>query len=365
MPELNSSMISEVEYNAPLQRLAVTFRKTGKVYRNSVDVPQSIYDGLLAAASAGKYYNEVIKGKYGMGGGMSEPLIDPEQVNSAFLDCLYRSEEIVDGKQPDDAVIVEGILQKFGFHPQRLESHREQVTKWLLALPDQFLESKGGGWSFLNACNDRNDEQWTGLHQRMDQLFSLGIALGLAAYPLPRDMWDVLPGGMPYIIIKDKGFASATKSAERGQAMIESALVMVVFFLLIMGIFDFGQFFYFNQSLTDRLRAGARYGSIHNCGPDPSICVGAVNKAIYNDPVGGVPPLLAHLNDTGSAPGWVSASVGTHTVGTKLAVMTDNTEFITLTVHNYPVDLLLFPTFHRTGSVKVALEWERCYANCQ
>ncbi len=66
MPELNSSMISEVEYNEPLKRLAVTFRKTGKVYRNSVDVPQSVYDGLLAAPSAGKYYNEVIKGKYGM-----------------------------------------------------------------------------------------------------------------------------------------------------------------------------------------------------------------------------------------------------------------------------------------------------------
>jgi len=59
-------MISEVEYNAPLQRLTITFRKSGKVYRNSVDVPASVYEGLLAAPSAGQYYNMHIKGKYGM-----------------------------------------------------------------------------------------------------------------------------------------------------------------------------------------------------------------------------------------------------------------------------------------------------------
>ena len=59
-------MISEVEYNAPLQRLAVTFRKTGKVYRSSVDVPASVYEGLIAAESAGRYYNQCIKDKYGM-----------------------------------------------------------------------------------------------------------------------------------------------------------------------------------------------------------------------------------------------------------------------------------------------------------
>jgi len=138
---------------------------------------------------------------------MSEPLIDPEQVNAAFLDCLYNSEEIT-GKQPEDAVIVEGVLQKFGFHPQRLESHRQEVANWLLALPSPFLESKGGGWSFLNACQDRNDEQWTGLHVRMDQLFSLGIGLGLAGYLMPRDMWEVFPGGMPYVVVKDKALAN-------------------------------------------------------------------------------------------------------------------------------------------------------------
>ncbi len=138
-----------------------------------------------------------------------EPLINPEQVNIAFLDCLYTYDE---GPTPADAVIVDGIQQKFGFHPQRLESHRAQVLTWLLALPDQFLQSKGGGWSFLNACNDRNNEQWTGFHQRMDQLFSLGLGLGLVSYLMPRDMWEVLPGGMPYIVVNNRdAIAKAAK----------------------------------------------------------------------------------------------------------------------------------------------------------
>ena len=37
----------------------------------------------------------------------------------------------------------------------------------------------------------------------MDALFCLGIGLDVAGYVLPRDMWTVFQGGMPYIFIKD------------------------------------------------------------------------------------------------------------------------------------------------------------------
>ena len=69
-------------------------------------------------------------------------------------------------------------------------------------LPHQFRKSAGGGWSFLNACNQEDGEQWTGLHQRMDQLFAMAIGLGLAKWCLPRAMWDVFPGGMPYVVVE-------------------------------------------------------------------------------------------------------------------------------------------------------------------
>ena len=72
----------------------------------------------------------------------------------------------------------------------------------LSELPDEFRVSGGGGWSFLQACNDRHGTQWTGFHQAMEELFMLGMAAGLVTELLPRDLWDALPGGMPYYAVK-------------------------------------------------------------------------------------------------------------------------------------------------------------------
>ena len=68
-------------------------------------------------------------------------------------------------------------------------------------LPTGFHKSGGGGWSFLQACQDDNDVQWTGEHRTMDMLFALGQALGYVALALPREMWAALPGGMPYFVV--------------------------------------------------------------------------------------------------------------------------------------------------------------------
>lgn len=132
---------------------------------------------------------------------MPNLLIHAEAVEAAFLSCLFAPEEIVEGKAPEGAVIVEGITNKFGFHPQRLEAIRETVTRWLRALPTEFLQSGGGGWSFLNACNQVDGRQWADFHRHMEQLFCLGLGLGLVKSQIPRDMWDVLPGGMPYYVV--------------------------------------------------------------------------------------------------------------------------------------------------------------------
>lgn len=128
--------------------------------------------------------------------------IDSQEVEKAFLDSLYKKEEArgVEGV-PEGAVIVEGIMNKLGFHPGRLEEKRAKVTEWLKALPHQFRKNSGGGWSFLNACNQENGVQWTGFHRSMDQLFCLGMGLGLVECLMPREMWKILPGGMPYYVI--------------------------------------------------------------------------------------------------------------------------------------------------------------------
>jgi hypothetical protein len=125
-----------------------------------------------------------------------EPLIDAQRVEEILIDCLG-------GENYD--IAVEGVINTYGFSGPKLEEHTEEIRKMLWNLPKPFLPTAaggGGGWSFLNACQDANDEQWTGLHQRMEQLLCLGIAMGLAEWVLPKDMWPALPGGMPYVVVK-------------------------------------------------------------------------------------------------------------------------------------------------------------------
>ena len=128
---------------------------------------------------------------------MSDTIVlNPQRVEEIFLDCLFQ-----DGEDTSGAVTVEGIINNYGFHPDRLEGHREEMQALLEQLPDDFRESGGGGSSFLNACMDRNGELWTGMHQTMEQLMVLGIALKLASYTLPKSLWAALHGGMPYFTI--------------------------------------------------------------------------------------------------------------------------------------------------------------------
>jgi hypothetical protein len=131
-----------------------------------------------------------------------EPLIDPSRVQEILVGCMYKDGEEV----PEGAVIVEGILHVYALDPQRLETYRLEVTQMLQNLPLAFrpssVEGGGGGWSFLNACQDANDVQWTGMHMTMEALFVLGIAMGLVEWALPRDLWSALPGGMPYVVVK-------------------------------------------------------------------------------------------------------------------------------------------------------------------
>ncbi len=127
--------------------------------------------------------------------------IDPEGIKAVLLSSLFAPDEITTpGVVPKNAIIVRGITKTFGFHPDRLESHRTQVREWLELLPHKFRKSGGGGWSFLNACNEDTGEQW-GEHRDMEHLFCLAIGLGLAKWVAPRDMWGVFPGGMPYVVI--------------------------------------------------------------------------------------------------------------------------------------------------------------------
>jgi hypothetical protein len=105
------------------------------------------------------------------------------------------------GEPMDSALVVEGITRKFMFHPGRVAENREQIGALLAELPIEFQGRGGGGWSFLNACNDKDGIQWTDLHSDMEELFCLGIAADKARWMIPKKFWSTLPGGMPYVVV--------------------------------------------------------------------------------------------------------------------------------------------------------------------
>ncbi len=135
-------------------------------------------------------------------------------VNQVFVDCLFTTEEMRQANgNPDPAIIVEGIGVKFGFHPGRLESHRADVASMLSELPPEFMKNGGGGWSFLNACVTKDGVQW-GEHQSINELVCLGLGLNMVQWMFEREMWQDLPGGMPYFVVNTDGFSAQQESME-------------------------------------------------------------------------------------------------------------------------------------------------------
>lgn len=125
------------------------------------------------------------------------------------MDCLFR-----DGEDTSNPAIAEGVMRKFGFHRERLANHKEEIAQMLDCLPDQFRLDKGGGWSFLNACTTKDGDQW-GEHRDVEQLLVLGIATEQAKILLPREMWNVLPGGMPYFAVVSKANDHSSPTARQ------------------------------------------------------------------------------------------------------------------------------------------------------
>lgn len=117
-----------------------------------------------------------------------------ENVIETAKKCMFKDDE-----DTSNMVMSEGIVSSFGFHPERLQEHKQDIIDMLDCLPDTFRIGDGGGWSFLNACMDKEGNQW-GEHKHMELLVCLGQAVGYARYMM-KDIAFILPGGMPYVQI--------------------------------------------------------------------------------------------------------------------------------------------------------------------
>jgi Flp pilus assembly protein TadG len=86
------------------------------------------------------------------------------------------------------------------------------------------------------------------------------------------------------------GNRRSNKRLQRGATLLESALVLLTFILMLLGTIDFGQVLYFHQSLVERARAAARYGAT-----DPTNTTAIKNMAVYGSTSASGSPLLPGL----------------------------------------------------------------------
>ena len=120
--------------------------------------------------------------------------LTPSRVRDIAKKCLFAESEIVNGNLPPERLVIgDAIVRKYGFDRDRIEIHKPEIREMLDELPEVFKE----GMSFLNACYDKHGYHW-GEHIDMGTLFALGQAAGMVESCLPREMWSLLPGGMPY-----------------------------------------------------------------------------------------------------------------------------------------------------------------------
>jgi Flp pilus assembly protein TadG len=114
------------------------------------------------------------------------------------------------------------------------------------------------------------------------------------------------------------------KHLERGQSMVETALVLLVFLMILIGIIDFGQVLYFHQSLVERARAAARYGAIH-----PTDTTGIQNIAVYNT-----------ASYTGAAPPAIIGGMTTAMVDVQNPDSNTSAARVVVTISGYPMTFI-------------------------
>lgn len=74
--------------------------------------------------------------------------------------------------------------------------------------------------------------------------------------------------------------------------MVESALILVLFLILFIAVFDFAQFLFVHQALVERTRAAARWGAIQ----DPADSTSITNMVLYNQAVTPPPGTPTYFN---------------------------------------------------------------------
>ena len=84
-------------------------------------------------------------------------MLDAKRVQEIVMDCLFTD----DPKDEDMRIAVYGITRRFGFIPEKIENHREEIHEMMKELPDVFWDTNDNpngvcGYTFMNLPFDTN-----------------------------------------------------------------------------------------------------------------------------------------------------------------------------------------------------------------
>jgi TadE-like protein len=74
---------------------------------------------------------------------------------------------------------------------------------------------------------------------------------------------------------------SSRRQTTSGAVLVELALISLIFFVILIGILDFGQFLFCQQAVVERARSAARWGAV----TDPTNSLAIANMALYSHPI--------------------------------------------------------------------------------
>ena len=136
-----------------------------------------------------------------------------------------------------------------------------------------------------------------------------------------------------------------------GQSLIEFALVLPIFLLLLFGLIDIGRYVYTANALNQAAREGARYGSVAGgtigCSGGRAACVRTTTLARLAGVPGATVTVACQRSTAGS---WSSPSVSSCRTNDLLAVTVDaNFEVLT------PIVGQLIGSRHLTGYAQVTV----------
>jgi len=125
-----------------------------------------------------------------------------------------------------------------------------------------------------------------------------------------------------------KPISRARRRASSGHVMIEAAFIFIVFFSMLIGTFDFGQFLFVHKALVERARYAMRWGALNDATTDQ-----ITNMILYYS-----------SSNPGNTPGYfnLTSSMVTVTKATdNICVVQDATVFptlykrMTVQIHDY------------------------------